>query len=364
MYKLAREKGMSPEAAREKAIQFVTKVNSAASAEVGPQFFQTGFGRIVGTFKRFAIKQLFLIADLTKKSLGKDVDSEVRKIAIRQLLGIHTMAFLIAGLKGVPAFGAANLLASMISGMFGDEGDEPLDLDNYILANWGQAVYRGPLSAFTNMDFGTRTGFGDLLWRPDEKRIAEIGALHFAIEQAAGPIAGIYRNFESAFGHWERGDESRAIESAMPSVIRNILKGYRIATEGALNSKGVPIDDDISGKDALMQMLGFTPNDLAEKYARANIATNWEREGQEKRTNLLLIRNAALNAGDYDEVTSVEEQIDKFNSTAYGEANPVTPKVMQRSWKAFQDYINSSVYGVRLNKKTADEAKEVAGIED
>jgi hypothetical protein len=364
MYRLSRAKGMSPEVAREKAIDFVTRVNSAASSEVGPQFTQHGIGRVIGTFKRFAIKQIFLIADLTRKSLSKDVDPEIRKVAVRQLLGIHAMSFMVAGLKGMPVFGAVNLLASLLSGFFGDEGDEPLDLDQYVLSNWGQAVYRGPLSALLNADFGSRSGFGELLWRTDEKRIAEIGAVHYAIEQAAGPIAGIVRNIGSAFDYWEKGQAERAIEAAMPSAIRNLMKGYRFATEGALNSKGVPIDEDISGKDALFQMIGITPNDLAEKYAKASVAASWERKGQEKRANLLMMRNMALNADDYDRVSEVEDEMYKFNETDYGKIKPITPKVWNNSWKGFQDYINASVYGLKLDKKTRNRALEVAGIED
>jgi hypothetical protein len=51
-----------------------------------------------------------------------------------------------------------------------------------------------------------------------------------------------------------------------PSFIRNIIKAGSLATEGALNSKGVPIVEDVNGYNVMMQLLGFTPTDLYNAY--------------------------------------------------------------------------------------------------
>ena len=48
----------------EKAILTVDRANGPALAETGPAWFTDGWGKVAGTFKRFAFSQVFLQAQL------------------------------------------------------------------------------------------------------------------------------------------------------------------------------------------------------------------------------------------------------------------------------------------------------------
>ena len=362
-YKLARSKGLSPQAAQEQAFRTVEETSGSAMAELGPQFFQSGVGKIIGIFKRFAMAQIYLIYKLAARSLSKNVKPEVRREAAKQLLAIHTMAFMFAGAKGLPVYGLTNLLASMLDGLLGDD-DEPFDLDDWITKEFGNALYRGPLGALLNVDIGSRTGFGDLLWRPDEKRLAEVGPMLYAFEQLAGPAGGVIKGGIKGLEQFGEGNVWRGVEAMSPSVVRNAMKGVRFYTEGALNSKGVPIDDDVGAKDALMQIFGFTPNDLADKYARNNIMKGAERRVSEKRASLLNRMYLARQQNDYDELVDTQNDIDKFNESKFGREYPITSKTLIKSEKIRDAKAREAVNGVVLPKKIRQQLMEEAGIEE
>lgn len=364
-YKLARQNGVPHADAIEQAINEVGEVHGSAMAELGPEYFQSGFGKIIGTFKRFAMSQIYLQYKLMR-DMFKGASPEVKREAAMQYLAINSVAWTFAGLKGMPIFGLANLATSVLDWMFGDD-DEPFDLDNYVLANLGNAMYRGPIGALINADIGSRSGFSDLLWRPDPKRLAEVGLGAYVMEQMLGPAFGIYKSVEQGVEHFNNGDLYRALESSSPAAIRNFLKGLRFSYEGAVNTKGYPIDGDISAKDAFMQILGFTPNDVADKYARNNIMKQAERRMDEKKRSLLARHNLARSEKDMDEMREIRAEMVEFNRSTLGRFMPITfgnGGTVEKSWNAWNQQRQAALNGVVLKPKLKQALKEEAGIEE
>ena len=163
----------------EEAIKLVNDAHGSALAETGPRLFQQGIGKVAFTFKRFAQAQIYLLSKLFKQAF-KDADPETREVARSQLIGIFGSSFLIAGLQGMPLFGAVEFLANSLKG----DDDEPYDFKAYLRHKFGETGLKGLLNKVTGIDIASRTGFNGMVWRDDPKRLSEVGPFLYVLEQA------------------------------------------------------------------------------------------------------------------------------------------------------------------------------------
>ena len=188
-----------------------------------------------------------------------------------------------------------------------------------------------------------------MLWRDDPKRLAEVGPSLYAIEQAAGPAYGAFRNAERGLKLIQEGEWERGMEALSPSFVRNGLKAFRLGTDGALTKDGIPITKDIGAYNTFMQIFGFNPAQLAEAQARAGAEKRAEKAIMDRRAALLEKAYMARQEGDNDGLQDVMNAISKFNSK-----NPevaVTAKTLKNSYQTRQKHIAQSVDGVYLNPK-------------
>ena len=378
-YKLAKKKYKDKKVAMDRAFEIVEQANGPALAEAGPELFQKSWGKVIGTFKRFALSQLYLQYKLLRdinpfiKELDKDPKlpegaPSARVLALRQLGVISGSAWLFAGAKGIPVYGAAELAHNLAQKALGDEDDE-LDLEFNMKARefLGDMAFRGPMSHFLNIDLAGRTGFYGLMFRDDPYRRAEVGDFSYLIETLSGPAyAAFVRNPGRAVEKFNEGDLYGAIQTASPSFVRNIMKGFSLATEGAVNSKGVPIVEDISGYNAMMQILGFTPTTLSNAYQANEFLSRQARKITGRRSKLLLELNMAKNAGDFDGQQEIMDEIYKFNQVeVVRDTNQqIGGSTMSLSWKNFNSYLDEAVRGLRLPRDMRDGLVKQTGIED
>jgi hypothetical protein len=349
-YDLARKSGMSKEAAIDEAIRVNTSAHSHALTDAGPRFFQQGWGKVMFTFKRFAQAQIYLVGRLAQQAYAGE-SPEVRSIARKQLTGIFGMAYLFAGVQGMPLYGGATLVASTLNAALGDD-DEPFDADESVRTAIGDLGYKGPLNQLLNVDIASRTGFNGMLWRDDKKRLADVGPLIYAIEHMMGPAySALVTNPSRALDELNKGHNERAIEAVMPSFIRNGMKGVRFATEGALNSKGVPIVEDVSAYNTAMQILGFTDANISEAYARAGAMKQAEKFIIDRRGALLDNLYLAKVNGDLDGEVEMNEKIADFNLLHPEPGIAISASTKEKSFTARQNAIKDTVDGVRLNPK-------------
>lgn len=343
-FDLARKAGKDVNVAIDEAISVVNDAHGAALAEIGPRFFQQGIGKIAFTFKRFAQAQIYLLGRLFHQAF-KGYDQDTKNIARKQLLGIAGMSYIFAGMQGMPLYGAVSLLANMLM----DDDDEPFDMDALVKDSFGDIGYKGPVNALLAVDIASRTGFNGLLWRDDPKRLAEIGPSLYAIEQAAGPAYGAFRNAERGLKLIQEGEWERGMEALVPSFVRNGLKAFRLGTEGALTKDGVKITDDIGAYNVFMQIFGFNPAALAEAQARGGAEKRAERAIMDRRAALMEKSFMARQENDNDGIQSISQAISKFN-----QKNPevaITSKNLKASYQSRIRHMNESVDGVYLNPK-------------
>lgn len=358
-YELARKKGLSEQTAIEKAMSVVKMSHGASLSETGPRFFQSNIGRVIFTFKRFAQSQIYLLSKLFNQAF-RDADPKVRDVARKQLMGIYGMAFMFAGAQGVPLYGAGSMLVGFLMG----DDDEPIDVDEYIRASVGDMVYKGPVNQLLNVDIASRTGFNSLVWRDNPRRLAEVGPATYMFEQMAGPSYSAFLSMQNGYKDISEGNGYRGLEAIMPSFLRNTMKGFRFAIDGATNRDGVPIVDDVNAYNIAMQITGFTPADLSEAYARVGAKKEVEKKILQRRTSLLDKLYTARKESDLDGVAEIREQIADFNSKNPEKNVRITGDTISRSMRGHQQREKEMVDGVRITPALRRRLEEEYGADD
>ena len=346
----------------EAAIDAVNMTHGVTLTETSPRVFQTGFGKVAFTFKNFAQTMVYLQAKLLRDAV-KGESPEVKKLAAKQLLGISTMAFIFAGVQGMPFYGAGITLANLLDDLFGDDDDMFMPKDE-VRNSMDALPYKGVVNQLLMADVAARTGFGNLLWRDDEKRVEEIGPVLFAMEQIFGPAyagaMGIYRGFED----WSDGHTYRAVESFTPSFIRNGLKSYRYLTEGALTRDKEVIYDDFSKYELFMQTLGFTPIEISRRSEEAGAVSRLQVNLANRKEALLDRLYLAKVTKDREGYREALEAIRKFNKNETvvkfnGQIKDIGRSLEERRRRAAQ-----STYGVYTPKGMQKGVREIIKKEE
>lgn len=346
-FKLARQAGDSVEVAIQKAIDLTVKAHSHALPEAGPRLFQQGPGKVFFTFKRFAQAQIYNVARLATLALSQ-TDPTTRKIAAKQLMGIMGMTWAIAGVVGLPAFGAVNLMANALYAMLYDD-DEMFDLETWIQKSAGTLVARGGINELFGIDVASRTGYFGMVWRDEDRRLQEVGYVPYVLERLGGPSFQILVNAERASSDFRRGEWVRGVEQVTPLAVRNVIKGMRYMSEGALTRDGIPLKEDFTAFESAMQLFGFTSTELSERYQKNNALSKANRLIQERKSALLDSIYLARKQNDTKGVERVKEKIRKFNS-AYPSYR-ITPETIYQSRIGKDRRIRESTDGIYINPK-------------
>jgi hypothetical protein len=353
-YDLAKGRGMSEEKAIRYALNTVKDIHTSGMAATAPRWMQHPVGRVFFTFKSFVWNSAFVVARAFYNAY-KGETPEVRRAAQRQLIGMYGMTMAFAGVKGMPFYGAASTLATMLNAMFGD--DEPFDFDEEMRRFFGELFYKGFFNYITNIELANRAGIAtDLIYRDDPRGVAEHGYVLSAMQQAFGPLGSYLVNAERGINAMADGQVMRGVESLLPSWLRNGLKGARYMTEGATTLKGDPVVEDVSAYNSLMQVIGFAPANLSTTYEKLSAAKAYEREINSKRAKLLDRYNMANEAGDFDMREETKAMIREFNEVF--PAKKITQETLAKSVAGRKAAEKQMINGVRFDKSLMPEIQE------
>jgi hypothetical protein len=276
-------------------------------------------------------------------------------------LGMLGMSFLTAGMTGLPIWFIFSGVASAFHAAFGED-DEPFDPDNWF-KNWanrtfggfaGDTISRGLLSQVTGMNFADRMNLNlPDMWFPDvRKSQSEVDYVQNMFINTLGPSLGaLLVSYPEALKRFNDGHTERALEALMPAAIKNVMVGTRYMTEGqALTLKGNTLVEDITAREALSQMLGFSPERVAQKQQAAFQTKNANESIMNRRTDLLNAFFLAVDAGDADMMAKVIGKIIKFSQTNPGVA--IDPdKLVDSIEKRYNDRALANITGgMGLNK--------------
>ena len=318
-----------------------------------PRYFRGNYRNILLQFKMYPQQMTVLMFRTLQKSLGDGMQAEfeaykreirtvpeaqrkeleaakvkelneIKKEARDQFLGMMGMAFLTSGVTGLPFWFIFSGIASAFHAVFGDS-DEPFDAENWF-KNWcfehlggfkGEVLSRGALSTISGLNFADRmsTNLPDLWFQDVRKGKDDLTTLQNTMMSLLGPSAGALVTYAEALDRFNQGHTERAIETAMPSAIKNVMAGLRYLSEGqALTMKGDTLMEEVPARYALAQMLGFTPDKIAQAQ-KANIEMkNAEQEIIKRHDDLLNAFFIALDGGDESMMDRVIAKIVKYNS--------------------------------------------------
>jgi hypothetical protein len=341
-FMLEMESGKNFKQAADEAIRLNNNINGTVLPEAASRLYQTNLGRVLLTFRTFALTQMINIGRAFNDAV-RGYTPEERAIARRKLLGIYGFTYMMAGVKGMPLFGAAEVLASLLMG----DDDEPYDLQQEVLESMGSLGLNGPVNEYMNLDIASRTGFNGLLWRDDPKRLAEVGYTTYILERLGGPTFGLLQNAERSIKLFGEGEIWRGIEAGGPiAPIRAGFKAVRYATEGALTKDGLPIKEDIGSWNVAMQVLGFAPADLALEQAQVGALYQISDKIRNRRTALLTKYYTAMKAGDAAAIDEAMASVIKFN-----DVNPeymILPSTIRASFRERMRRDIEAINGVYL----------------
>ena len=352
-YELARkgapgQKPMSEAEAIEFAAKTVKDTHTAGMSEVSPEYFKNDFGRVILTFKKIGFQQATVIALAFHRAfLKSDLDPKVKDVARRQLLGIFGMSYAFLGTAGLPFYGAFSVLGRMLAALLSDDDDEPYDFNMQMREISGD-FYDGLIAKALNIDLSKRAALAsDILWRDDPLSVQNYGYARTLMMGLAGPMGNYAINAERAITEIERGNVERGIETLLPTFLSNGMKGYRYMTEGAETLDGDPIESDINVLNALGQMAGFAPADLADLQERRSAAKQYEAAVLARKQRILDGYNMARADGDPDMAREFQKQAAEFRRKYPGLMGTDTLQRSVRSREAAQEEM---MRGIRISK--------------
>ena len=243
-----------------------------------------------------------------EQGIADGIAKTMSQTAFKQLKGIMGSSLLLAGVQGMPIYGAV----SMVANAFRDEDEE--DFETATRQYLGEGVYKGGVNALFGVDVANRIGLSNLLFRMNpynkDRSLAEVSA-----ELFAGPgfsvASQMYRGFNDITdgkGFW------RGVQTMSPSAVRNAFKTYRYWDEGSVKTRrGDIIADDITSGELLFQFFGFAPTKVTFEQERNMSTKNIDRATNERRTNILRQLYISYNTGDIEGYQDALDESNDFN---------------------------------------------------
>jgi hypothetical protein len=328
------------------AINDTEMMNGGLAAGATPQLAQNDVGRVVFMYKRYGVSMLSLLHKLAVESL-QGQSKEARRIAAYQLAGIYGSAGILAGVAGMPLYGAVSLA---IDALIDDEDDPMDDVDTIVRTYLGEAGFRGGLNYVTGINFASRVGLGELLFRDTFIR-SDNPLLYQALEYGGGPIVGIFAQAERGFKLFDEGEFYRGFEAMSPAAIKNGMKAVRYATEGVETVGGDKIIEDLHPAHIGLQTLGFAPAEYSRQLEENAVLKGADRATARRKKKLLdmYFRNYFDGADN----SSVLRKIAKYNQKHPND--PITAETIRRSRKTRISGKQSRYHGVTFSPKRRDE---------
>jgi len=340
-------------AAAKEAIRQAQETNGGAVLETAPALTQKGIGRVAFMYKSYGLQMYYTMFKSAKTMMDTDMSKAERKIAAKQLAGVHGTALFFAGVHGIPIYGALSVLYNLL--IAGEDDD---DFDTVVRKTIGEGWYKG-VPAMSGIDPSNRIRLTGLLLQENKfDRNADLeGLIGFHL---GGPaLSSAKRIFRGAKDLYE-GEIRRGTESLMPAGVANMVKVTpflgRVSVEGGYKSRrGDIIYDDINMLESAGQFFGFAPTGYMLEQERNNIIKGIDTAISKKRSKLLKQYYVARRMGDFDGLQEIKKDMREF-SKKHREAK-ITPETIDRSMKQHAKTSLEMYNGIRLNPQMRETLK-------
>ncbi|WP_374295965.1 PLxRFG domain-containing protein, partial [Sphingomonas sp.] len=365
-YRLARDAGQGFDAAVRYAADTITATHFNYANANRARFLQSGPAKVVLMFKQYGLNMLWHLGRMGWKAT-KGESPEVRRLARRNLAGVLAMSGVFSGALGLPLSSLVTGTIDAIAHAFGDE-DDPWDteaeLRKFLAQFLGDAgaeiALHGAANTLTGVDIASRVEMSQLLWRDTDRELDGRDAYYAMMDNIAGPMFGIGKNFLIGTQLVAEGQVYRGTETMLPKALKDAMKALRYAQEGVTSTRG-DLVTDTDPMDELLQAIGFTPAEVARQYAENRALKGRERQILDRRKALLAAYAMAQQQEDEETVLEVRRKILTFNKT-YPE-KPITGQTLRRSLLARAAYTQRAEHGVAYDRALRQRIVEITGVD-
>ncbi len=362
-YRLARESGMGFDGAVQYANDAIWESHFDYSNANRARFMQSGAAKVLLMFRQYSLNMTYFLWRNFYQTF-KGASPEVRSDARRKLVGVLGMTSLFSGTLGLPLMSVGFGVANAVANALGDDEDPPFDaeaefrnfLTDFLGAEAAEFIARGPVNFVTGADVGGRVSLDNLWLREPERELEGRALADYWLEQAAGPIGGIFVNAVRGMATVQDGHVQRGIEAMVPKAIKDGMRSMRYATEGVNTLRGDAVVPDLSPYETVLQLAGLSPARVGERYDANNAVKRYEEAVLKRRASLLDAFAMAIRFGDAAAASDVADRI-----TAFNERNPaiaIDRKTLKRSLESRTRYSERSEGGIIVNPRLEALARE------
>ena len=342
-YRMERERGVTPEAARFYAQETVANTQGNYSMTNAPKYFKHPLARIAFQFKKYAQLQYYVLSKLTYNAF-KGATPQQKWQAAKSLTGLLAAHVAMAGAVGLPTEPIKYpwmLLSFFLPMPKWEEIEQGATeyAQAFLGENLGDAVTHG-LPRLAGIDLSSRVGLNSLAGPFGEPRSDKQNDIKgYLFDFMMGAPGGLVSDWFKAAYNVSEGEYSKAAEKIIPvKTLSDSIKAYRDATEGTLAA------DKIA--PAITRILGFKT--AAE--ARGQEKTSAFFRAKAGRTDA---RRAAIDAF-FAKSPGWRAQIIKYNKGVPADAR-ITAKDLsalgrRKQTEKKKGYIKKGIFGGKINK--------------
>lgn len=351
-YRLGKMQGMDHDTAVDHAGDLTWDAHFDYTNANRPRVLQNDFAKVALLFKQYSWGVTYRLAREARDMFNDNLTPEENVMARKAFAGLLVRGIAFGGVTGLPLTWIAE---SVINAVMGDK-DRPFDakaaahksLVDQVGQTAADAIMTGPVGAVSGASLSTGASYNDLWYRPparDEKPTEQWSDL---MGQMLGAIPAIGTNVITGAQMIGDGQTERGLEHFVPPEISALMKAYRYNREGVLNLKGEPVltRDELDNRDLFLQAIGFTPQKVADAYARNTALKNISEAVQQRRESIINHVVVASGMNDSAEIDSAMEDVDHFNLTNPGLA--INGKGLINSMRNRYKDAAESVNGVKL----------------
>lgn len=337
--------------AAKEAMYQAQEVNGGARLETTAPIAKQGIGRIALMYKSYglAMNTAMIKSGLAAGDKLYEGNSEEKKIAIKQLAGIHLSSLLFAGLGGVPLWG----LVSMVWDLFLD--DEEDDADTILRKYVQEMGFKGPLSTLTGVDVSSRIKLNDLIFQ--ENRFMRDPSLEESIGYyIGGPALSTAKRFYRSWNDFAEGEYWRGTEAALPAGFGNAMTAGRYFMDNGVKTRGGEfIYEDIGVGEIATKVFGFAPLEYTFRTSQSAAEQKMSTAIMERRNKLNQRYWRALRKRDLSAAKDVLEDMKEFNKRHPYAA--IDGAAIKRSIKSSLENTKTMHNGVSVNPMMEDVLK-------
>jgi hypothetical protein len=308
-YRLEFAKSKDAKKAIDYADRILLETHGDYSRANAPRMFNHPALKVALQFRKFQLIQLSWYAKMIKQAYSDPVQ---RGAALRSLAFAVAHTGVLAGAMGLPGYAAA---AWLLGSLFGDE-DEPFDLTDSIRKMIGDpevanVILRG-VPTLGGGDWSGKIGAGNMLsvMPFSNADLTTRAGVYEALGTLAGGAAGgmVVRGVDGV-GLLANGDYMKGFELMLPKGLGDVIKAYRLGTDGATRRNGDVIlpESELSALELAWQAIGIPPAQMTAMYEKQQRVRDTEQRFRDRTTSIKNAYTKAIRQGDSADAAKARE---------------------------------------------------------